>query len=116
MSLFDNHRKLQPRYAALSFKVAALGCALGFVGLYLILQPLNVFWGIDGDECVRCQDNGSQWMLSFLVVLGGLIYFGNVVVAGIVSLLKLNSGELTASEALKYTFFSIYPKGWRKNA
>ena len=54
VSIFDSHRKLQPQYAALSFKVAAVGSVLGFLGLYLVLQPLNVFWGIDGGECVRC--------------------------------------------------------------
>lgn len=112
LKYFEQYKFLKPEYKSISDHAAVLGGILGFVMLVPFTMLVNAATGIDPNECVRCQEGGTVWIIAFIF---GLAFF----VGASASLILwfrvrplLRNNEISKSEVRALLLYQSYPLSW----
>lgn len=108
--------RLTSDFYVLTSCVGLVGVLVGLVMLWFFAQLVFAFLGVPFDKPIPFSSPASKWMLlSFLVGIPVCIYLGCALVAGILGVVLVSFGRLSAFEAMQYALLSRYPARWFKH-
>jgi len=112
---FEETRRLQPNFRLLVSAVGFVGGVVGIAVMCFAGMLLGAALGIDANAPLRNQASGFAWLALFLAFIPIAICVGIVAVAGSFATFMVLLGRFTTNEALRFAFFSRYPRTWLKN-
>ena len=89
-----------------------IGVFIGFPCLYPYSIALSELIGINYNECIRCQEGSTLWMILFIVGIPALVYGGVLISFFIYGVILYKKGAISSTECKRLVLFREYPSSW----